>query len=91
MIYMMCYDVCDPSRLKKTAKVLESYGIRVQKSFFQAEISEKYLKEIKEKLDDILIYTEDSFYVYPLCKKCLDQVISIGTGDIIVITDFEII
>lgn len=41
MFRLVCYDVASPKRLKKVAKVCESYGIRIQKSCFQADVEDK--------------------------------------------------
>lgn len=46
MIYMICYDIADPKRLKKVSHTLEDYGIRTQYSFFQCEISNEKAKEL---------------------------------------------
>ena len=33
MMYFISYDIADPKRLKAVAKMLENYGLRIQKSF----------------------------------------------------------
>ena len=37
-IYLIVYDIRDPVRLRKLAKIAEDYGLRMQKSVFQAEL-----------------------------------------------------
>lgn len=90
MIYMICYDISDQRRLRKTAKVLQDFGIRVQKSFFQCEISKEGLVKLRTALLEIIDLKKDYFYIYPLCDECTRKAQSDGKGDLIVIRDFEI-
>ncbi len=89
---MICYDITDDGRLRKVANILMNYGIRIQKSFFQCEISKGYLKTLTEDLLSVIDTKKDKLYVYPLCNPCLkNHVMSDGTGDIIKIETFEIL
>lgn len=89
---MICYDIADPGRLRKVSKILTNYGIRIQKSFFQCEISKNYLRTLTEDLLNVIDTKKDKLSVYPLCNYCLgNNVISDGTGDIIKIETFKIL
>lgn len=73
MMVVVTYDVStmDPKpgarRLRRVAKVCESYGVRVQKSVFECqvgasewvELRAKLLKEIKEEEDSVRFYFID--------------------------------
>ena len=91
MIYMICYDISNPKRLRKTAKVLENYGIRVQKSFFQCEMNKKVMNNLKKQVLDIIDLENDYFFIYPLCEDCSRKPLTDGTGSVIKIEAFEII
>ncbi len=91
MIYMICYDITDSKRLRKTAKVLENYGIRIQKSFFQCEISKGMLDILIKNILDSVDVSKDKLYIYPLCNGCLKNVKFDGTGDMAKIETFEIL
>ena len=91
MIYMFCYDISDPKRLRKSAKILENYGIRVQLSFFQCEMKKQMMEELKEDLLSVINTKEDFLFVYPLCDDCSNSVYTDGTGDVIRISTFEIL
>ena len=91
MIYMFCYDITDNNRLRKVAKVLEKYGLRVQKSFFQCDISEKVVEQIKKDVFKIMDLKKDSFFIYPLCERCANNVIADGTGVLLKLEPFEIL
>ena len=88
---MICYDIADEKRLRKVAKILESYGIRVQYSFFQCEMPKSKLEEVKDKVLTVLNLREDSFFIYPLCENCSRKPIIDGTGFVIKISTFEIV
>lgn len=91
MNYLVCYDIHSPKRLKKTAKVLEDYGIRVQLSFFQCQINEEKMEELKKRLLDEIDMKEDYLFFYPICENCLQKPIIEGSGQILIQQTFEII
>lgn len=41
MIYFISYDIADGKRRRRAARTLENYGLRVQLSFFECEMSEE--------------------------------------------------
>lgn len=91
MIYMICYDVANPKRLKRVAKALEQNGIRVQKSFFQCEMEKQKLLQLKGDLLKIIDRRKDSLFFYPLCEKCSKGALTDGKGEVIKINPFTII
>lgn len=91
MIYFISYDVANPKRLVKVAKVLENYGIRIQYSFFECEMDQMQLEELKNKLLSILKKKKDSLRIYPICKDCSKKVIACGNGHIYVPSNFMIL
>ena len=88
---MFCYDISNPKRLSRVAKILEESGIRVQKSFFQCEMSSSKKEEIKTKLLKVINLRHDSLFIYPLCKKCAKKAITDGSGDLINLEVFQIL
>ncbi len=91
MIYMFCYDIANPKRLTKVAKTLENFGIRIQYSFFQCEISKNQVEKLKKALLKQIDTKQDKLFIYPLCEKCSQKVKTDGLGKILKITTFEII
>ncbi len=91
MIYMICYDITDPKRLRKTAQILENSGLRVQKSFFQCDIDEKKKDLLVKQVVKVLNLKKDYFYIYPLCEDCSQKAIQEGTGNLIRLEAFEIL
>jgi CRISPR-associated endoribonuclease cas2 len=66
-IVLMIYDIVDNKRRNKMVKCLEAYGVRVQKSAFEALLNrwqyEKMLREssilIDEAVDSLRVYVLD--------------------------------
>ena len=87
---MICYDISHPKRLRKAAKVLENYGLRVQKSFFQCEISRRGMDKLRAELLEVIDIEKDYFYIYPLCDGCTRKAQSDGKGQLIRLESFEI-
>ena len=76
--YVISYDVVSNKRRRKIAKLLEKHGIRVQKSVFDCLISEKEYLSLKNKLEKIINFDEDSIRYYNLCLKCLSNITTAG-------------
>jgi len=91
MIYLVCYDISKPKRLVRTAKVLESFGLRIQKSFFQCDIDETRMDDMRRRVLSVINKREDYFYIYPLCDECSRKAVEEGTGSLIRLEDFEIL
>jgi CRISPR-associated protein Cas2 len=63
--FVICYDIADPKRLKKIAKIIEKKAFRIQKSIYVAfdmtkdevlSIVDSVINIYDEKYDDIRIY-----------------------------------
>ncbi|MDO5451146.1 MAG: CRISPR-associated endonuclease Cas2 [Akkermansia sp.] len=57
--YLVCYDIADSKRLRRTAKICESYGTRIQFSVFEASLDHLALARLKVELDDVLNHADD--------------------------------
>ena len=73
--YLLCYDVKDPGRLRRTAKHLEGYGERIQYSIFRCRLSERQLHRLQWELACI-ITRDDDLLIVGLCKHCAAKVCS---------------
>lgn len=91
MVYMMCYDIRNPKRLSKVARTLESHGIRVQKSFFQCEMSSQQMRQLRDEILRIIHNKEDSFYIYSLCESCSQKALKDGQGELVKIELYEVL
>ena len=91
MMYFICYDIANPKRLRKVAKTLENFGLRIQYSFFQCEMEKSQMELVRNELLKIMHKKEDSLRIYPLCEDCLHNTTSIGSGSIFLPQTFQIL
>ena len=62
-IYLICYDVGEPKRLRKVYKTLQGAGESLQYSVFRCELSGQERQKLIEKLWEILNLSEDRLLV----------------------------
>ena len=80
MNMIVIYDIADPRRLNRVAKVIKDYGTRVQKSKFEVTVGTGLFAEMKSRIEEIIEPTEDGVKYFPLCDKCAGTVEIIGQG-----------
>ena len=78
MNMIVAYDIADPGRLQKIAKVMKDYGLRVQKSIFEVEVEEITFRQMRRRVEIIMSRAEDGVKYFPLCYRCADTLITIG-------------
>ena len=69
MLLVLTYDVdttnaAGAKRLRKVAKLCERYGMRVQNSVFEGELSESQLFKLKTELSKYLRKNKDSCIIF---------------------------
>ena len=62
-IYLICYDVGEPKRLRKVYKTLQGAGESLQYSVFRCELSQEERQRLIERLWEILNLAEDRLLV----------------------------
>ena len=78
MFIVVAYDIPDDKKRNKIAKILEGFGIRVQYSVFECNISYKQFLILKDKIQRIINPSEDRVYFYSLCPRCRRRIIKLG-------------
>ena len=81
MNMIVAYDIADDKRLIRIAKVMLDYGVRVQKSIFEVNVTPPVFRELKERVEKIIVAEEDGVKYYPLCERCAGTVEIIGQGN----------
>ncbi|UOD33956.1 CRISPR-associated endonuclease Cas2 [Deferribacteraceae bacterium V6Fe1] len=89
--YVISYDISDDRIRYRVDKELKNYGIRVQKSVFECNITDAEYVKLKEKLDKLIDMNTDSIRYYFLCKHCRDNIQNVGNSFINTDKIFEII
>ena len=57
--FLVSYDICHPKRLRRVAKAMEGYGVRLQYSVFECALDEKRVNKMKAELQPMLNHEED--------------------------------
>ena len=82
MFLLLSYDISDsPQRLRKVAKICENYGVRVQCSVFELDISMANLVQLKTELSRVIDSSVDSVRFYRLGKNYKNQIEVLGVRE----------
>lgn len=65
-LYLIAYDVVDPSRLQRVCRFLTGYKVGGQKSVFECWITPAELREIRSRLEDLMDLAEDRLHILAL-------------------------
>lgn len=76
--FLVCYDICDPKRLRRVATTCEDFGERRQYSVFLCRLSATDLVRLKCRLYDIIDQREDQVLFVPICPRCAVQIETLG-------------
>ena len=76
-IALMIYDIVDNKRRNKMVKCLEAYGVRVQKSAFEALLNRRQYEKMLRESSILIDEAVDSLRVY-----VLDDIIDVYTWGI---------
>lgn len=74
--WLVSYDVRDPDRLRRAARLLEGYGNRVQYSVFRCWVTKREVERLRWELTEVLA-TEDDVLLIPLCPGCVAGMVGI--------------
>jgi len=70
MLTWVIYDIVKNKTRTRISKMCEESGIyRVQKSVFLGELNNAQIKELYQKIVDIINPKKDSVYIFPMCEK----------------------
>ncbi len=69
-LVIVSYDIADPRRLNRVAKVLEAAGTRIQKSVFECGLSPDALSALRLRLRRLIDPAEDHILITPICAHC---------------------
>ena len=57
--YLVSYDICHPRRLRRVARALEGFGVRLQYSVFECPLDAMRLAKLKAELQELVNHEED--------------------------------
>jgi len=73
------------------AKIMEDFGIRVQKSVFECLLDDKQFITMKKKVEKVMDFQVDSVRYYSLCALCREKIELSGAGFVLKEDQFIII
>ncbi len=79
MFTIVAYDIADDRRRVKIATILEDYGVRVQYSVFECDITDKQFGLLQKRLVRY-IKEGDSLRIYRICTVCKERIRFFGEG-----------
>ncbi len=79
-LYCIVYDIRNAARLRKVTKIAENYGLRRQKSVFEAELSVSELAQMKRQMLAVIAPEEDGIKIFHLCEACEARRTGTGSG-----------
>ena len=75
--FLICYDIIDHKTRRKVMKLTEDYGVRVQKSVFEAFVTDAHLERLINEIKE-MISEEDSYRIYQLSRQAYRQKKTMG-------------
>jgi len=74
--YLLCYDICDPKRLRRVHRAVRDWGVPIQYSVFEVEVNSQQLKQLMAQLAQIIDADEDKVLLFQLSTQL--QRLSLG-------------
>ena len=55
----MCYDICDPKRLRQVFKIMRGWGDHLQYSVFECQLTKMDAARLRAQLSGVIHHTQD--------------------------------
>ncbi|GAB4246397.1 MAG: hypothetical protein Kow00109_22460 [Acidobacteriota bacterium] len=78
MLYLVAYDIRNPRRLRRVARVCEDYGVRVEYSVFECDLPEELFQRMWRDLAAEIDPRVDALLAYRICGACVEKIESMG-------------
>jgi len=75
--YLVSYDICHPKRLRRVARTMEGFGVRLQYSVFECPLDDMRLAKLKTELQGLLNHDEDQVLFVSLGPSANDATLII--------------
>jgi CRISPR-associated protein Cas2 len=91
MFVVVAYDIVDDRKRLRVAKLMKSYGVRVQKSVFECILDDRRYLKMKEQVEKLIDWEDDGVRYYILCAGCVKNIDTSGVGVIMVDEDVIVV
>lgn len=78
MHFLVAYDIEHDRRRTKVMNILKNFGLRVQYSVFECELTVQRAAELRDRLKTLIDRRRDKVAIYPLCDACFFRSESMG-------------
>ena len=78
MLRVIAYDISDPRRLRRVAKVCEAFGARVQLSVFECWLDGDRFDQLVASLREVISPSQDQIVLYTLDAQAAKRRTSLG-------------
>ena len=78
MLTLVAYDITDPKRLHKAAKLCEDWGMRIQYSVFECRLEAQQFETFWSELSAVIEPRTDRIVAYKICTRCAREIHSAG-------------
>ena len=78
MLTLVAYDITQPKRLARIARICEDYGVRVQYSIFECRLDENEFNDFWLKLLCEIKEDEDRLVAYKIDARCARDTLTAG-------------
>ncbi|MCX8157560.1 MAG: CRISPR-associated endonuclease Cas2 [Verrucomicrobiae bacterium] len=78
MLTVVAYDIANPKRLARVARVCEDYGVRVQYSVFECRLDEDEFTDFWLRLLEEIDEEEDRLVAYKIDARCAKETLTAG-------------
>ena len=75
--WLFIYDISDPKRLRKVAKIANAHGKRVQRSVFELSCTRETVENLRKRMR-LIIEDPDSIAFIPLCQFDYSGIMRLG-------------
>ncbi len=79
MLTLVAYDISNPKRLARVARVCEDYGVRVQYSVFECRLDENEFTNFWIRLLEEIDEHEDRLVAYKIDARSARETLTAGT------------
>ncbi|CAM2065664.1 CRISPR-associated endonuclease Cas2 [Sulfidibacter corallicola] len=74
MLVWVMYDICEPKRLSRMAKICLRAGVyRIQKSVYVGELNRNQLDQLRLELEATMDRSCDSVFLFPMERLSFDK------------------
>jgi CRISPR-associated protein Cas2 len=79
-LWTLSYDITEPKRLQRVARVALAHGDRVQKSLYLCAMDHDAVNSLHQRLGGLLDTSTDRALLRPICRACRRATRTQGEG-----------